>query len=79
MSARTWLTRAMQEGDEPSAKRVVFVVGLLVIAPALLVVALFKAPDQFAVAFGSYCVSCGGAYAVSRWAQYTATQPPDTK
>jgi len=69
MRVRFWLARAMTQDGEPSSKRLVFVVGLLVVAPVLLIVCLLKSPEQFATSFAAWCVACGGAYAVSRFAE----------
>lgn len=64
-----WLKRTMQDGDEPSSKRLVFVVGLLIVAPAALFVALFKLASGWPECFLAYVVSVGGSYAVSRFAE----------
>lgn len=66
--AGDWLLKAMSEKGEPSASRFVSVVGLLVMAPGLLVACIFKAPDQMGLAFEVWITVCGGVYVGGRFA-----------
>jgi hypothetical protein len=66
--ASEWLRKAMSEKGEPSARRVVMVVGLLVVTPALLALAARFVPDAFAVCFVAYQSICGGVYVVPAFA-----------
>lgn len=76
MSLRAWLARAASEQGQPSSKRVTFMWGLCVVAPSLLVGALLKAPAAFPEAFTAYVIAVGGAYTVSRFAEWKGNKPP---
>ena len=76
MTLRAWLAKAMSEGDQPSSKRLVYVVGLLVLAPVALGAALWRAPASFGEAFTAYVIAVGGSYAASRFAEKTPPAPP---
>lgn len=63
-----FLFRAMCEKGEPSSSRYISVVSLLVMAPGLLVACIFRAPEQFGLAFEVWVAICGGVYVGGRWA-----------
>ena len=60
--ASPWLLAAMSEHGQPSARRVVMVVGLLVFAPLILLGVLRWAPAVIAECFIAYITVCGGVY-----------------
>lgn len=75
--AGDWLLLAMSENGAPSARRVVMVVGLLVITPALLALAARFVPDAFELCCITFQAICGGVYVVPAFAPKPAPPPPD--
>lgn len=72
--AGDWLLEAMSENGAPSARRVVMVVGLLVVTPALLALAARFVPNAFELCCITYQAICGGVYVVPAFAPKPA--PP---
>ena len=66
--ASDWLLKAMSEGGAPSSSRVISVIGLLILAPTLLVACLRVAPDHFGMAFDVWVAIVGGVYVGGRFA-----------
>ena len=64
----SFLARAMSEKGEPSSSRYISVVGLLVMAPGLLIACILKAPEQFGLAFEVWCAVVGGVYVGGKFA-----------
>jgi hypothetical protein len=60
--AGEWLLKAMSENGEPSARRVVMVIGLLVFAPTLLVGMMRWASGPLGECFIAWVAICGGVY-----------------
>ena len=65
--AGDWLLRAMSEGDAPSARRVVMVIGLLVDAPLGLLLAARWVPSVYGECFIAFCAICGCVYVGGSW------------
>ena len=57
-----FLTRAMSEHGEPSARRVVMVYGLLIFAPLMLLACLRWQSSVFGECFVAWAAICGGVY-----------------
>jgi hypothetical protein len=74
--AGDWLLRAMSENGQPSARRVVMVVGLLVFSPLLLTLAARFAPASFAECFIVYMAICGCVYVGGSFANRGTPPPP---
>jgi len=74
--AGPWLLSAMCEDGKPSARRVVMVIGLLVVTPALLALSARCVPDAFSWCLVVYMGICGGVYVVPAFAPKPA--PPVT-
>jgi len=66
--ASPWLLAAMSEHGAPSSSRVISVVGILILAPLLLLGALRWAPDAFGLAFDVWVAIVGGVYVGGRFA-----------
>jgi hypothetical protein len=73
--ASPWLLAAMSEGGVPSARRVVMVVGLLLFAPLLLVIAARWVPAAFEWCLVAYMGICGGVYVVPAFAAKPPVSP----
>ena len=77
--ASPWLLEAMSEGGRPSSKRVVSVVGLLVLAPLLLTACLRFAPEHFGTTFVVWVAACCGVYIVPTGVQAWRKGPTEPK